>query len=141
MQLKKQSSKQNPMVYAILWGTVIELTITIILCAITAWLISAQKIKLSTIHYAVMLSIMLSAYFGTYIAHRLSGTKKLPVALISAAVFYSIHILITALFFGGSYQALLETGLIFICGSLLYVLTGKRKNIRKNKRISVLRNR
>ena len=97
-------------------GAGISLLTTIAGSWMFAYLISTEKLPQSGIGYCAMAIILLSSLLGASVsAHRIKR-RLLYVCILSGLIYYMILLSMTALFFGGQYQAMGVTALLVTGG-------------------------
>lgn len=114
------------------WGTMAAVAVTLAGAGLTAKLIDSQMLDWNSSGYAVLLILVLSAWAGAMVAAGRIKRQRMMVCLLSGVMYFGVLMLTTALFFGGRYSGVGETGLLILCGSMLGVFTGyKGKTGRK----------
>lgn len=103
-------------------GLCVSFCSTLILSAILAKLVSAEKLEWETIGYGIMMILLITSVIGAKATCMMIKRRKL-ISCMLAGLFYWLALLITtALFFGGQYSGMGVTGLIILCGSALVCL-------------------
>ena len=118
-------------------GLLVALVITIAGAAITAWLISSEKIGEGSSGYAVMVILALAAGLGALSAVYLIKKQRLQVCMLSGVCYYLSLLAMTALLFGGQYQGMGVSAIVIlgICALIAFLPTkngqikGKRKKL------------
>ena len=138
---QKTSGRASAMPAGLLYGALVSMIITVIGSAVTAKLMDMETVGSGAVGYAVLLMLMLASYLGAAVSCRRIKRQYLAVCLLSGTVYFLILLSITALFFGGQYEAVGVTGILVLGGSLLALLTGtgvnkagKRRRCRKRNR-------
>lgn len=112
----------------------VSLCITILISAITAFLTEREIIPESAIGYYVMGLLLIAAAAGGITAIKKIKRRKLLAAALSGLIYYGELLAITALFFGGQYQAMGVTALMVLAGSALPLLmSGQGRGAVKRK--------
>jgi len=110
-------------------SAIVSFLTTLVLTSIIAYLIDKEIINESSVGYAIMVMLILTSYTGSMIAWIKIKHRRLMVCVAAGGIYYCLLLSITALFFGGQYQAIGETALLVLCGSLLATMSGiKRRN-------------
>lgn len=119
-------------------GGSVGFLITLILSAVLAWMLQGEYMSVDHIGYGSMAVLLVSSAAGAFAAQRLVKHRKLPVCLVSGAVYYAMLLATTALFFGGQYQGMGVTLAVVAAGagSIGLLVTKKKKTITKGYRIS-----
>lgn len=123
------------------WGAFAASSITLAGAGITAILIDREILSWEQSGYAVLIILLLASWLGASASAGKIKRQRLMICIASGAVYFSMLLLITALFFGGHYSGVGETALLIFCGSMLGVFTGYRGKSGKIRRISGKRNR
>ena len=117
----------------------LELILTLCSSAVLAKLVEIQRIQEQNIGYSVIGMLLAISFLGAVLAAEKVKHQRLMVCLLSGVVYWCLLLAISALFFGGQYEAVGETGILILCGSavaaLLGLHRGNYKVIRRKKRI------
>lgn len=117
-------------------GTLVSAGITLAGALLTANLIGREVLSWNRCGYAVMVILLLSSWGGAMVAAGKIKRQRLLVCLGSGAIYFIMLLLATALFFGGQYSGVGETGLLIFCGSMLGSFVRlEGKNRRKGRKI------
>lgn len=116
-------------------GAVASMLVTFLCAAILAKLIDSEAVPEDSIGYGIMVLLVLSSYIGAMVASKRIKRKMLTVCVLSGVVYMAMLLGITALFFGGQYQAVGVTALLVMCGIGLAVLTHMQQMGRGKRRI------
>lgn len=103
---------------------------TAVLTALLAGLLDREMISWEIAGYWILVMIMLSAYLGSVTACRKIRRQRLMICLMSALVYWGILLSVTALFFGGQFEAVGVTALLIMGGSICAALSGTGKGKR-----------
>lgn len=113
-------------------GVLVSITVTLLGAACIAWLLNTEGIGEGRIGHAAMVVLAVSAISGAYTAVRKIKRLRLQISMLSGACYFLSLLAITALFFGGRYQAVGTTLVIItISCTLVALLSGSRKEGRK----------
>lgn len=118
-------------------GAGVSVVITLAGTAVLAKMLDAETIQWESIGYGILIMIMLSAMLGSLTAIRKVKRQFALVSLMSGFVYWGILLSITALFFGGQYEAVGVTLLLVAAGSgcaFLLTLQGGRGGSTKHRR-------
>lgn len=135
---RKVTGKAASMPAGLALGGAVSLGLTLILAAVIAKLVSAEKLPEENIGYGVMALLFVSSAVGAIVANNRIKRQKLLVSAIAGVVYLGILLSITALFFGGQYEAVGVTALLVMGGSLVTALlgwNGNRGGKRRKKKI------
>ena len=109
---------------------------TLIGAAIVAYLVDKELLDELKIGYAIMVMLLLASYLSALTAWKKIKHRRIIVCLSAGGVYFGILLSITALFFGGQYQAVGETAMLVLCGSMLAAMSGlKGKSSSKYRRV------
>lgn len=135
----KQTGRAMSMPKGILAGTLIAVITGIIGICITAKLIDMEIIPYHQIGYGVLITLIVSSWIGSVTSIKKIKRQKNIAALLTGICYYGMLIIMVAVFFGGKYNGVGETGLLILCGSVLPVFfdfTGKKRGKKISKKYS-----
>lgn len=122
-------------------GTLAAVAMTLAGAAVTAKLIDAEVLGWDASGYAVLLILLMASWLGAMVTAGKIKRQRLAMCLSSGLVYFGVLMLMTALFFGGRYSGVGETGLLIFCGSMLGVFTGYGGKTGRNRQKIRVRNR
>ena len=98
-------------------GLLTGMSMTLLLSLLTAYLISGEVIGQDRIGYCAMITLLLSSIGGAWTAS--AKTKRMPVqtSVVYAAGYFLLLVSMTALFFGGQFEAVGVTLVTIVIGS------------------------
>ena len=105
-------------------GALVSAGVTGLGTALIAFGLSQERVSWETVGYGILIMILLSAYLGAMTAYSKIRRQKLAVCVMSGMAYWGLLLLITALFFGGQYEAVGVTGLLVTGGIGCAVVTG-----------------
>lgn len=126
MNSRRVTGKACSIPVGLLYGNLISLLVTMVLSVLLAFLLDHEKIKWDVIGYGILFTILISSYVGSKASHRKIKRQQLLVCSMSGLLYWGTLLLITALFFGGKYEAVGVTGLLVAGGSVCAGITGNR---------------
>ena len=97
---------------------VVNISITSIAVAIIAILLNRKSITWENTGYWIMGMLLISSFLGGKTAICSIKTQLYLVTFMSGILYWMFMLCITALFFGGHYSSLFETGALIIAGSI-----------------------
>ncbi|MEE0111040.1 MAG: TIGR04086 family membrane protein [Oscillospiraceae bacterium] len=115
-------------------GAMTSLGLTLLIAAILAKLIDAEKLPWENVGYGVMLLLLVSSFLGAIVSYGKVKRQRLAVCLMSGAVYFGLLLCMTALFFGGQYEAVGVTAALVLGGSGTAGLIGLREKRGGNHR-------
>ena len=118
-------------------GVAVSFVSTIIMAAIGALLLSTEKLGEGQESLITVISMLLASALGAITAIGITAAKRLPVCLATGAGYFLTLLAITALFFGGMYSGVGESGLVIMAGVLsvaLLSLNSKKSNKKRRKK-------
>ena len=114
------------------WGLLTSVVITLSGCLLTAHLINREILSWEQSGYSVMAILLFSAWAGAAVTAGKIKRRKAMMCLGAGTSYFLLLMAMTALFFGGHYSGVGETGLMIFCGSTLGILTGIREKRGRN---------
>lgn len=113
-----------------------SMSITILASVIIAQMLDSGQITWEQSGYWIMGMLLLSAFLGAKAAIVTIKRQKLAVSMMSGILYWGIMLCVTALFFGGNYDAVLETAALIIAGSgcAAMVSLPQKRSRRKRRR-------
>lgn len=117
-------------------GTCLSMTLTIMSCAVLAWMVDNEKLQWEKIGYGIMVVILISSFVGAQFSFQKAKRQRLMVCLLSGIAYLAVLLSLTALFFGGQYQAVGVTSALILAGSGTAGILGiKPANKRTHRKI------
>lgn len=107
-------------------GAAVSLAITLAGAWIFAYLIAGEILKESSIGYCAMAIILLASVVSAAVAVGRIKRRRVYICGLSGLIYFGILLSMTALFFGGQYQAVGITALLILAGSGAVALLGLR---------------
>lgn len=107
-------------------GMAISVGITLLGSAVIAKLIDGEYAKEGWMGYGVMIVLMIGSFLGAVVAAGKIKRQRLCVCALSGLLHFAMLMSITALFFGGQYEAVGVTAVLVMGGALLAALVGGR---------------
>ncbi len=115
-------------------GVLMSIAVTLLGATVIAWLLGAERIQEGSIGYAAMGILAIAAIAGCFTAVGKIKRLRLQISMLSGGCYFLTLLAITALFFGGKYQAVGTTFTIIAVSSVLVAfLSGNKKGPMKNK--------
>lgn len=125
---RKVTGKAASMPAGIALGGLTSLAITLLSAGILAKMIETEALAEENVGYGVMVLLLTASASGAMIAKKRVKRQRLLVCMLSGVCYLGILLSITALFFGGQYDAVGVTALLVFGGSLLTaLLDGKER--------------
>lgn len=131
---QKRTGRAASMPAGLAFGACVNLAVTLAGSVLLAKLLDQGKLQWSNIGYAVMVLLLAASYLGAFCAQTKIKSKRLLVCALSGLIYICVLISITALFFGGQYEALGVTAALVLAGSGTAGLLGLREK-RDGKRL------
>lgn len=98
-------------------GAGVSVLVTLLGTALLAKLLDTQTVQWEAVGYGILTMVMLAAMLGSITAMKQIRRQAGIVCMLSGFVYWGILLSITALFFGGQYEAVGVTLLLIIGGS------------------------
>ena len=114
-------------------GGLVSAAMTLIGAAIAAKLINSEILPWDQAGYAVMIILLLAAWLGAVVAAGRIRRRRVAVCAASGITYMLFLLCVTALFFGGTYSGVGETGLLIFCGSTVAIFTGQGNKAGKQR--------
>lgn len=133
MRKSKQTGRALSIPYGVFVGVLHALGVLLLGTTFIAAMMHKEIIEEKNVGYAVMIILILGAFTGSKVSYIKIKRQKIVVSLLSGAVLYMILLSITALFFGGQYSGVGETGLLILCGSTLSTISNLNQNLTRKK--------
>lgn len=108
-------------------GAAVSMGITLIAAALLAKLVDMEKLPWEKIGYGIMVTLLAASFLGAAAAYGRVKRQRLMVCLLSGVAYYGLLLALTALFFGGQYEAMGVTGALILAGSGTAGLLGLRE--------------
>lgn len=105
-------------------GTAVSVGLTVLLAGILAQLVLSQILPEAYIGYGVMVLLLGSSLAGAAVAAGKIKRQRILVCIFSGALYLLVLLGITALFFGGQYEAVGTTALLVMGGALTAGILG-----------------
>ena len=131
---KKPTGRAASMPKGLFLGAMVSLLITILSAIVIAKLVNSEYLQEAKIGYGIMLSIMVSSFSGSMLATFQVKRRILLVCMLSGILYFLILLSITAIFFGGQYEAVGVTGILVMGSAVLAAFTVLPDRKRRTKR-------
>lgn len=122
-------------------GGLVSLAVTIAGSILAANLVLKEMISADSIGYCSMVILLLSSMLGSAAAVKRIKHRRLYVCGLSAIIYYTTLLGVTALFFGGQYQGMGVTALVVLAGSGTVALLGAKQEKSHTRRRSKMKHR
>ena len=135
MQSRKQNGRAVTMPVGLICGSAVSVLGTAAGAMIAAKLMDTGRMQQTGIGYAVLVTLLLSSFLGAMVAAKKIKRQLVAVCTLSGVIYLLILLSITALFFGGQYEAVGVTALLVTGGSILaaMVVARPKKGRRRRK--------
>ena len=121
---RKVSGKAASMPAGLALGGAVSLGLTLVLSGVLAKLVETQMLAEENIGYGVMVVLLVCSMLGAMVSSGRIKRQRLLVCALSGVVYLLILLSITALFFGGQYEAVGVTALLVLGGSMVTAFLG-----------------
>ena len=108
-------------------GAAVSAVVTGVGTLTLAWMLNREVVLWEKIGYGILIMVMLSAYLGAKVSYGKIRRQRMMICLMSGVVYFSMLLCVTALFFGGQYEAVGVTGLLVAGGCICAALPGKQR--------------
>lgn len=123
---QKSTGRATTIPVGIMWGTGVSLFVTFLGAAVAALLLDREILAQSSVGYCAMVILLMASYAGAMTARGCIKRQHLMVCLLSGTVYTLCLLSMTAVFFGGQYEAVGVTVFLVMGGSVLALLMNKR---------------
>lgn len=138
---QKATGKAVSMPMGLLLGSCFSMGMTLAASAVLAKLLDSEKLAWENVGYGIVILLIASSFGGAMVSCGKIKRQRLLVCAASGAVYYSILLAFTALFFGGQYESIWITGVLILAGSAGAALLGLHGDGKGRRRKMKLRNR
>jgi putative membrane protein (TIGR04086 family) len=128
-------------VRALLSGGMMAMGVTLVCCALCAWLISKETMGEGAATYCIPMMLILSSFAGGKVAIGKLRERRLVTGLAAAGVYFLVLLAVTALFFDGQYRGLGVTVPAVLSGGAGAAILGNREKKRSVSRKSKMKHR
>lgn len=133
----KPTGRALSMPAGLIYGAAVSLTITILSALLLAKMLDAEVIAWENVGYGIMILLLMSSTLGSLSACGKIKRQRLVVCALSGAIYFGLLMSITALFFGGQYEAVGVTAILILGGSTSAGLLGLQKERGGRRRNSI----
>lgn len=130
---QKPTGRAMSMPAGLFVGAMASLGITVLAAAFLAKLVDMETLAWDNIGYGIVVLLLLASFFGALTAYSRIKRQRLLVCTVSGVIYFGILLAITALFFGGQYEAVGVTAALIFGGSTCAWLLGLRGGGRKSR--------
>ena len=131
--IQKATGRTSSVPAGLALGAGVSAVVTGLMTAALAGLLNQETIPWETVGYGILIMVMLSAYLGALTAWSKIRRQRLMICMMSGLVYFGMLLSVTALFFGGQYQAVGVTALLVAGGSGCAAVTGTGKGRRRQR--------
>ncbi len=132
---RKPTGRTSSMAGGLTAGGCVSLTTTLAAVALLAKLVDMERVAWENVGYGIAAALLLSSYLGAITAYGKIRRQRLMVCTAAGAVYFGILLSVTALFFGGQYEAVGVTAALVFGGSTTAGLIGLREQKGRIKKI------
>lgn len=134
---RKITGRAASMPIGLLEGTLVSIMLTIMASAMIAKMVDREVLLWEHMGYGIMIALLTASMAGAIVSIHRIKRRVLLVAALSGLLYALVLLVITALLFGGQYEAVGVTLSLILGGSLaaglICVRRGERKNSQKNR--------
>lgn len=118
----KRNGRASSIPAGLVYGTGISVGITLIMSAAFGKLMDCEKLTWEQTGYGVLCMLLVSSFTGAVISCKRIRRQKLLVCGMSGISYFAVLICVTALFFGGQYEAVGVTAGLIAAGCAVAAL-------------------
>lgn len=130
---QKSTGKAMSMPMGLLLGSGVSMAVTLGAAAVLAKLLDSEKLAWENVGSGIVVLLIAASFLGAMVSCGRIKRQRLLVCAASGALYFGMLLAITALFFGGQYEAVWVTGLLILAGSGGAVLPGLRGGGKRRK--------
>lgn len=138
---QKATGKAISMPAGLAIGGTVSMAVTLIAAAVLARLLDTERLAWESVGYGIEFTLVLASFCGAMTAFWKVKRQRLVVCIVSGVLYFGMLLGVTALFFGGQYEAVLLTGGLILAGSGGAALLGLRGEGKGRRKKVKLRNR
>ncbi len=121
---RKNSGRASSIPAGLALGTAVAMGITILGAVLLGRMVASETMLWENVGYGIMGILFVSSYFGTYISCGRTKRMRLIVTVATGGLYFTVLLMITALFFGGQYEAVGITAAMILAGCGTFFLIG-----------------
>lgn len=136
---QKNSGRAGSVPGGLALGAAVSASMTAAGTLLLAWMLNREVVKWEQIGYGILCMIMLSSYLGAKVSYGRIRRQRMMICVMSGGVYFAVLLSVTALFFGGQYEAVGVTALLVAGGCICAALpggdrkrAGGRRRVRKH---------
>lgn len=133
---KPQNGRATSTVRGLMTGLAVELIVTLTAAVILAKTIEKEILAWENIGYAIIPILIFASFIGAYTACQRIKRQKLIVSMLSGLLYWITLLCVTALFYGGKYEAVAVTAAFILagCSIAFFCVTPRTMQRRSGKR-------
>lgn len=112
----------------------VSMVITVTMSAVIAYFLNVEKMTWLQAGYWIMGMLFAASFAGGKCAYASIKRKRIAISMMAAALYWGLLLCITALFFGGEFDAVWETAGIIGAGAGTAALISVPNNRNKRKK-------
>ncbi len=129
---KRKGEKLAGLPVSIGMGTLVSVVITLLGAALTAYLVSTEKIGEGSMEMGAWIVTALASILGAWTAVAMVKKGRMQTAALTGLAYFLVLLSMTALFFGGQYHGIGVSALIvFLCVGATGLLSARTKTTGK----------
>lgn len=129
---RKITGRASSIPAGVAYGAIISMSITIIIAAVVAHLISSEMLSHRNIGYSSMIILFISSLTGSWCGAKRIKRLHIQTAAMCGCVYFLTLLAITAVFFGGQYEGIGITLTLIVLGSTAGGFIAARKPKKAN---------
>ncbi len=133
---RKVTGKASSIPAGLAYGTAVSILITAAGTMLIGNMIHTERLQWEQVGYGILIQILAASFLGAWTAYRKIKRQRLLVCLLMGLVYLILLLSMTALFFGGQYQAVGVAAGLILAGSGSAGLLGlkQKKKVLAGKR-------
>ncbi len=121
---QKTTGRATSMPAGLAVGAAVSAGLTFLLTALLAKLLDMETLAWENIGYGIMIMLLIASFGGAMVSYAKVKRQRMLVCAASGVIYFAILLSITALFFGGQFEAVGVTAALVFGGSITAGLLG-----------------
>ena len=137
----KMTGRTRSVPAGLAFGAMISIGVTILIAVVLAKLVDMERLAWERVGYGIMILLFLASFSGAVASYFRIKRQRLIVCMMSGVVYFALLLSVTALVFGGQYEAVGVTAVLIFGGSACAGILGLspgggggRRKMRKHHR-------
>ncbi len=124
---RKATGKASTFPVGLVYGAAVSILITLAGTMLIGNMIHTERMHWEQVGYGILIQIVMASFLGACTAYGKIKRQRMAVCLLAGGIYFLMLLSMTALFFGGQYQAVGVTAGLVLAGSGSAGLLGMRR--------------